>query len=137
MDEHILNENELSEAYAELKAINGKISDLDKRKDLINQTLVQSAINKARSRFPGIGLGDKVRVVRKVYHWRDPDATETVIRYMGGYFLDRYAKCCGDYYDRDEHIKLQLYLEKKDGSRSLRKDETRVSQIVSIEKVGE
>ena len=137
MENHILSKTELNEAYAEIKAINGKISDLDKRKDEINQTLVQSAINKARSRFPGIEFGDKVRVVREVYDWRDPKATETVTRYMGRYILDRYAKCYGDYYDRDEYINLELYQVRKDGSRALKKDETRVTQIVSIEKVGE
>ena len=133
--EHILNKNELNEAYAEMAAINEKINDHNKRKSEINQLLVQSAINKAKSRFPGIEFGDKVKVVRSVYDWRNPMATETVIRCMGRFFLDRYAY--GDYYDRNESIKLELYKMKKDGTRSLKKDETRISNIVSIEKVEE
>lgn len=133
--EHILNENELNEAYAEIKSINEKIRDLDKRKNEIGQMLTQSAINKAKSRFPGIEFGDKVKVVRSVYDWRNPKATETVIRYMGGYFLDRYAY--GDYTNYDKSIKLELYQVKKDGTRSLKKDETRLNNIVSIEKVEE
>jgi hypothetical protein len=54
---------------------------------------------------------------------------------MGGYFLDQYAY--GDYYDRYKSIKLELYQVKKDGTRSLKKDETHLSNIVSIEKVEE
>ena len=133
--EHILNENELNEAYAEIQSINEKIRDLDKRKSEISQMLTQSAINKAKSKFPGIEFGDKVKVVRSVYDFRNPKATETVIRYMGGFFLDCYAY--GDYYDRDKYIKLELYQVKKDGTRSLKKDETHISNIVSIEKVEE
>lgn len=133
--EHILNENELNEAYAEIKSINEKIRDLDKRKNEIGQMLTQSAINKAKSRFPGIEFGDKVKVVRSVYDWRNPKATETVIRYMGGYFLNRYAY--GDYTNYDKSIKLEFYQVKKDGTRSLKKDETHISNIVSIEKVEE
>ena len=133
--EHILNENELNEAYAEIKSINEKIRDLDKRKNEISQMLTQSAINKAKSKFPGVEFGDKVKVVRKVYDWRNMSKVETVIRYMGGFFLDQYAY--GDCYDRYKYIKLELYQVKKDGTRSLKKDETHVSNIVSIEKVEE
>ena len=133
--EHILNESELNEAYAEIKSINEKIRDLDKRKNEIGQMLTQSAINKAKSKFPGIEFGDKVKVVRSVYDWKNPKATETVTRYMGGYFLDRYAY--GDYANYDKSIKLELYQVKKDGTRSLKKDETHISNIVSIEKVEE
>lgn len=133
--EHILNENELNEAYAEIKSINEKINDLNKRKGEISQMLVQSAINKAKSRFPGVESGDKVKVVRKVYDWKNPNATETVIRYMGGYFLNRYAY--SDYSDYDSRIMLELYQVKKDGTRSLKKDEMHISGIISIEKVEE
>lgn len=133
--EHILNENELNEAYAEIMSINEKIRGLDKRKSEINQMLTQSAINKAKSRFPGIEFGNKVKVVREVYSYWNPKETETVIRYMGGYFLDQYVY--GEYYDRNKHIKLELYHVKKDGTCSLKKDETYVTQIVSIEKVEE
>ena len=133
--EHILNENELNEAYAEIKSIDEKLTSLAKRKGEINQMLTQSAINKAKSRFPGIEFGDKVKVVRSVYDWRNPKATETVIRYMGGYFLNRYAY--GDYANYDKSIKLELYQVKKDGTRSLKKDETHISNIISIEKVEE
>jgi hypothetical protein len=133
--EHILNENELNEAYAEIKSINEKIRDLDKRKSEISQMLTQSAINKAKSKFPGVEFGDKVKVVRSIYDLRNSNATETVIRYMGGYFLSHYAY--GDYANYDKSIKLELYQVKKDGTRSLKKDETHVSNIVSIEKVEE
>ena len=133
--EHILNENELNEAYAEIKSINEKISGLDKRKSEIGQMLTQSAINKAKSKFPGIEFGDKVKVVRSVYDWKNPKATETVIRYMGGYFLDRYAY--GDYTNYDKRIKLEFYQVKKDGTRSLKNEETHISNIISIEKVEE
>ena len=133
--EHILNENELNEAYAEIKSINEKINDLNKRKGEISQMLVQSVINKAKSRFPGVESGDKVKVVRKVYDWKNPNATETVIRYMGGYFLNRYAY--SEYSNYDSRIMLELYQVKKDGTRSLKKDETYISSIISIEKVEE
>lgn len=133
--EHILNQNELNEAYAEIKSINEKIRDLDKRKGEISQMLVQSAINKAKNRFPGIEFGYKVKVVREVYDWKNPNATETVIRYMGGYFLNRYAY--SEYSNYDSRIMLELYQVKKDGTRSLKKDETYISSIVSIEKVVE
>jgi len=133
--EHILNENELNEAYAEIKVINEQIKSLENRKDEIGRLLIQSAINKAKNRFPGIEFGDKVKVVREVYDWRNSKTTETVIRYMGGYFLDRYSY--GDYDDHDRNVKLELYQVKKDGTRSLKKDETRVSKIVSIEKAEE
>ena len=135
MENHILSETELNEAYAEIKSINEKIRDLDKRKNEIGKMLTQSAINKAKNKFPGIEFGDKVKVVRSVYDWKNPKATETVIRYMGGYFLNRYAY--GDYANYDKSIKLELYQVKKDGTRSLKKDETHVSNIVSIEKVEE
>ena len=134
--EHILNENELNEAYAEMKSIYEKTRELEKRKGEINRMLIQNAINKAKSRFPGIKPGDKVKVVRKTYYdWRNPNATETVIRYMGDYFRDRYGS--SDYYNHDEYIKLELYQVKKDGTRSLKKDETNISSIISIEKVEE
>ena len=133
--EHILNENELNEAYAEIRSINEKIRDLDKRKGEISQMLVQSAINKAKNRFPDIKFGDKVKVVREAHDWRNPKLTETVIRYMGSYFLNRYSY--SDYTSYDKCIELELYQEKKDGTRSLRKDETYISSIVSIEKVEE
>ena len=133
--EHILNENELNEAYAEINSIDEKISDLDKRKNEISQMLTQNAINKAKSRFPGIEPGDKVKVVRKDTDLFNHTSTETVIRYMGNYFHARYGYT--DYRNRDEYIKLELYQVKKDGSRSLKKDETYVSGIISIEKVEE
>lgn len=133
--EHILNENEQKEAYAEIVAIKEKIIGLEKRKSEISQMLVQSAINKAKNRFPGIEFGQKVKVVRNANNLRNPEATETVIRYMGSFFLNRYAY--GDFTNYDKYIELELYQEKKDGTRSLRKDETYVSDIVSIEKVEE
>ena len=42
--EHILNENELNEAYAEIKSINEKITDLDYRKNEIDQILTKNFI---------------------------------------------------------------------------------------------
>lgn len=133
--EHILNESELNEACAEIKSIDEKLTSLAKRKGEINQMLTQSAINKAKSKFPGIKFGDKVKVVRNANNLRNPNATETVIRYMGGYFLDRYAY--GDYTNYDKRIKLEFYQVKKDGTRSLKNEETHISNIVSIEKVEE
>ena len=133
--EHILNENELNEAYAEIRSIDEKIRGLDKRKGEIGQMLVQNAINRAKNRFPGIEFGDKVKVVREAHDWRNPKETETVIRYMGSYFTNRYAY--GEFTSYDKYIELELYHEKKDGTRSLRKDVTYVSDIISIEKVEE
>lgn len=133
--EHILNENELNEAYAEIRSIKEKIRGLENRKGEISQMLVQNAINKAKNRFPGIEFGDKVKVVRNANNLRNPEATETVIRYMGSYFMNRYAY--GDFTSYNKYIELELYQEKKDGTRSLRKDETYVSDIISIEKVEE
>lgn len=133
--EYILNENELNEAYAEIKTINEQIKSLENRKDEIVRMLSQSAINKAKNHFPGIEFGDKVKVVRSVYDRRNPKATETVIRYMGGFFINRYSYV--NYHDYDRNVQIELYQVKKDGTRSLKKDETHVSNIVSIEKVEE
>lgn len=133
--EHILNENELNEAYAEIRTINEKITRLNIREGEIGKMLVQNAINKAKNRFPDIERGDKVKVVRSVYDWKNPNATETVIRYMGSYFLSPYSSA--DYFNCDKYIMLELYRPKKDGTRSLRKDETHVCNIISIEKVEE
>ena len=133
--EHILNENELNEAYAEIKSVDEKLASLAKRKGEINQMLIQNSINKAKNQFPGIEFGDKVKVVRKVFSWKNSSTTETVIRYMGGFFLDRYV--AGDYLNYDKYIRLELYQVKKDGTRSLKKDETHIGNIISIEKVEE
>lgn len=133
--EHILNETELNEAYDEIKSVDEKLTILAKRKGEINQMLIQNSINKAKNQFQGIEFGDKVKVIRKVYEWRNPNATETVIRYMGNFFLYHYVG--NDYLNYDKYIKLELYQVKKDGTRSLRKDENFVSSIVSIEKVEE
>ena len=133
--EHILNENELNEAYAEIKSIDEKINGLDKRRCEICHMLVQNAINKAKNRFPGIEFGDKVKVVRRTHELHNPDATETVTRYMGSYFHARYGY--SDYYNCYDYIKLELYQEKMDGTRSFRKDETYANSIISIEKVEE
>jgi hypothetical protein len=54
---------------------------------------------------------------------------------MGGFFLDRYV--ANDYLNYDKHIRLELYQVKKDGTRSLKKDDTHISNIISIEKVEE
>ena len=135
MNEHILNENELNDAYAEIKSLNEKSNAIKNRIGEIRQMLIQSAILNAKKQFSGIEFGDKVKVVRNVYDWRNPKATETVIRYMGGFFIDKYAY--GYYSDYNNHIRLELYQVKKDGTRSLKKDETSLSNIVSIEKVEE
>ena len=79
MLEHILNENELNEAYDEIRSINEKISSLKDRKSEIVEMLDQSAINKAKTQFPGIEFGDKVKVVRRIYDRQNPDATTAII----------------------------------------------------------
>ena len=136
MIEHILNENELHEAYDEIKSINEKISSLKDRKGEINKILEQSASNKAKARFPGIEFGDKVKVIRRTYDPKNPDATTTIIGYMGEYFIDsRYVY--GDFYDRTKELELNLYQIKKDGTRSLKKEEIYIRNLVSIEKVEE
>ena len=137
MIEHILNENELHEAYDEIKSINEKISSLKDRKGEINNMLIQSAIGKAKAQFPGIEFGDKVKVVRHIWDRSAQGIVATpVIGYMGEYFIDgRYVY--GDFYDRSKELRLNLYQIKKDGTRSLKKDEIHFRNIVSIEKVEE
>lgn len=137
MEEHILNENELNEAYDEIKSINEKISSLKDRKGEINNMLIQSAIGKAKAQFPGVEYGDKVKVVRRIY---DSNAQKVVavpiIGFMGEYFIDaRYV--CSDFYDRTKEVRLNLYQIKKDGTRSLKKEEIYIRNLVSIEKVEE
>ena len=136
MIEHILNENELNEAYDEIKSINEKISSLKDRKDKINKILAQSACNKAKAQFPGIEFGDKVKVVRRTYDPKNPDATTAIIGYMGNYFIDR-RFVFDDFYDRNKAIMFELFQVKKDGTRSLKKDDIYFRDIVSIEKVEE
>lgn len=136
MIEHILNENELNEAYDEIKSINEKISSLKDRKGEINNILIQSAIDKAKIKFPGIEFGDKVKVIRRTYDPKNPDATTAIIGYMGEYFINP-CYVYGDFYDRIKELSLNLYQIKKDGTRSLKKDEIYFRNIVSIEKVEE
>ena len=136
MIEHILNENELNEAYDEIKSINEKISSLKDRKNEIDKILEQSASNKAKARFPGIEFGDKVKVVRRTYDPKNPDATTAIIGYMGNYFIDR-RFVFDDFYDRNKVIMFELFQVKKDGTRSLKKDDIYFRDIVSIEKVEE
>lgn len=136
MIEHILSENELNEAYDEIKSINEKISSLKDRKNEIGKMLEQSASNKAKARFPGIEFGDKVKVVRRIYDRQNPDATTAIIGYMGNYFIDR-RFVFDDFYDRNKVIMFELFQVKKDGTRSLKKDDIYFRDIVSIEKVEE
>lgn len=137
MLEHILNENELHEAYDEIKSINEKISSLKDRKGEINNILIQSAIGKAKIKFPGVEFGDKVKVVRYVWDRNTQGVVATpIIGFMGEYFIDnRYIY--SDFYDRAKELSLNLYQIKKDGTRSLKKDEIYIHNIVSIEKVEE
>lgn len=136
MLEHILNENELNEAYDEIKSINEKISSLKDRKDEINKLLAQSACNKAKTQFPGIEFGDKVKVVRRIYDRQNPDATTAIIGYMGNYFIDNQF-LFNDFIDRNRVVMFELFQVKKDGTRSLKKDDIYFRDIVSIEKVEE
>ena len=136
MIEHILNENELHEAYDEIKSINEKISSLKDRKGEIDKMLGQSASNKAKARFPGIEFGDKVKVIRRTYDPKNHDATTAIIGYMGNYFIDR-RFVFDDFYDRNKVIMFELFQVKKDGTRSLKKDDIYFRDIVSIEKVEE
>ena len=136
MIEHILNENELNEAYDEIKSINEKISSLKDRKGEIDKMLGQSASNKAKARFPGIEFGDKVKVIRRTYDPKNHDSTTAIIGYMGNYFIDR-RFVFDDFYDRNKVIMFELFQVKKDGTRSLKKDDIYFRDIVSIEKVEE
>ena len=137
MLEHILNENELNEAYDEIKSINEKISSLKDRKDEINNMLEQSASNKAKVRFPGIEFGDKVKVVRRTWDRNAQGVIATpIIGFMGNYFIDR-RFVFDDFYDRNKVIMFELFQVKKDGTRSLKKDDIYFRDIVSIEKVEE
>ena len=138
MIEHILNENELKEAYAEITSINEKISSLKDRKGEINNMLVQNAIGKAKSRFPGIEFGDKVKVVRRTWDRNAQEVIATpIIGFMGEYFIDNRYVPWGDFYDRTKELRLNLYQIKKDGTRSLKKEEIYIRNLVSIEKVEE
>ena len=137
MLEHILNENELNEAYDEIKSINEKISSLKDRKGEINNMLIQSAIGKAKTQFPGVEYGDKVKVVRRIYDRNEQKVVAVpIIGYMGEYFIDsRYVY--GDFYDRTKELRLNLYQIKTDGTRSVKKEEIYIRNLVSIEKVEE
>ena len=137
MIEHILNENELHEAYDEIRSINEKINSLKDRKGEINNILIQNAIGKAKTRFPGIEFGDKVKVVRRIYDEKARGVISSpIIGFMGEYFIDsRYVY--GDFCDLTKELRLNLYQIKKDGTRSLKKDEIYIRNLVSIEKVEE
>ena len=133
--EHILTDNEINEAFEEIKSIDAKIRELDKRRNEVNQMLTQNAIAVARSKFPGIEWGDKVEVTREVYSYNNPGATKTYIGFMGRFFLDHYYTTFDK--NREQYLWLELYQIKKDGTRSQRKDDIRFSSIVSIKKVEE
>ena len=138
MLEHILSENELKEAYDEIKSINGKISSLKDRKDEINKMLEQSAIGKAKTQFPGVEYGDKVKVVRRIYDRNEQKVVAVpIIGYMGRYFIDSRYVPWDDFNDRTKELRLNLYQIKKDGTRSLKKEEIYIRNLVSIEKVEE
>lgn len=126
----------MNEAYDEIKSINEKISSLKDRKGEIDKILEQSASNKAKARFPGIEFGDKVKVIRRTYDPKNPDATTAMIGYMGNYFIDR-RFVFDDFYDRNKVIMFELFQVKKDGTRSLKKDDIYFRDTVSIEKVEE
>lgn len=133
--EHILNESELIEAYEQLSAVDSKIDELKTRKSEISQMITASAIAKVKARYPGIEFGDKVEVEYSVYDWKNPNATKTVAGFMGRFFIPRYFF----EYDRqrENYIRLELYQAKKDGTKSLKKDEIGVTRIISIKKVEE
>ena len=133
--EHILTNNEINEAFEEIRAVDAKIKELTERRNEINQMLTQNAIAVARSKFPGIERGDKVEVTREVYSYSNPGATKTDIGFMGNFFLDHYYGTFEK--NREQYLRLELYQIKKDGTRSLRKDDIRLSSIVSIKKVEE
>ena len=59
-----------------------------------------------------------------------------MIGYMGNYFIDR-RFVFDDFYDRNRVIMFELFQVKKDGTRSLKKDDIYFRDIVSIEKVEE
>ena len=137
MIEHILNENELNEAYDEIRSIDEKISSLKDRKDEINNILIRHAINKAKTQFPGIEYGDKVKVVRRIYDEKARGVISApIIGFMGEYFIDSWY-VYGDFYDYAKELRLNLYQIKKDGTRSFKKDDIYFRDIVSIEKVEE
>jgi hypothetical protein len=134
--EHILNENELNEAYEQLSAVHDKITDLKKRQAEINQMITASAIAKVKARYPGIEFGDKVEVVCNAsYDWKNPKATKTMVGFIGNFFLSRFF--FEHDHDRENYVRLELYQVKKDGTRSLKKDEISSMNIVSIKKVEE
>lgn len=133
--EHILTDNEINEAFEEIKSVDAKIRELEKRRNEVNGMLTKNAIAVARSKFPGIEWGDKVEVTRAVYSYNNPGATKTYIGFMGRFFLDRYYDTFEK--NREQYLRLELYQVKKDGTRSQRKDELRFSSIVSIKKVEE
>ena len=133
---HILNENELNEAYEELKAAEDKIAELKKQKAEINHKITVSAIAKVRARYPGIEFGDKVEVVCDAsYEWKNPKATKTMVGFIGNFFLSRF--CFEHDHDRESYVRLELYKVKKDGTMSLKKDEISSMNIISIKKVEE
>lgn len=134
--EHILNENELNEAYEQLSAVHDKITDLKKRQAEINQMITASAIAKVKARYPSIEFGDKVEVVCNAsYDWKNPKATKTMVGFIGNFFLSRFFFEFD--HDRENYVRLELYQVKKDGTRSLKKDEISSMNIVSIKKVEE
>lgn len=133
--EHILNVNELNEAYEQLKAVDGKITDLKKRKVEINQLITDTAIANVKAMYPGIEFGDKVEVVYSVYDYRNPNATKTVVGFMGHFFMHRYFNESDR--NRKNYVWFELYQMKKDGTKSLKKDDISAMTIVSIKKVEE
>ena len=133
--EHILTENELIEAYEQLSAVDDKIAELKTRKSEINRLITDNAIAKVKAKYPGIEFGDKVEVEYSVYQWNNPKATRTQVGFMGQFSLSNYFS----EYDRERerYVQIELYQIKKDGTKSLKKDDISISRIVSIKKVEE
>ena len=65
------------------------------------------------------------------YDWKN----STAVGFMGCFFMNRFFS----EYDRnrEKYVRLELYQVKKDGTKSLKKDEISVLSIVSIKKVEE
>jgi hypothetical protein len=133
--EHILNENELAEAYEQLRAVDDKITDLKKRKAEINHLITASAIAKVKAKYPGIEYGDKVEVAYDIYDWRNSKTTKAMVGFMGNFFMNKYYSESDR--DRESYVRLKLYEVKKDGTMSLRNHEFSACYIVSIKKVEE
>ena len=134
MKEHILNEAELKELWAEYYNIKDKIRELERRTDEIDATIVRNSCNIVASKYIPLKPGDKIRVTYKEWEWAKFE-TKTKEGFFGSFFMEEKHPYTVD--NGVGSVRLRLYQIKKDGTQSQKSDTIWNGTIVSIEKVEE